>query len=292
FSSVNHFENDEMDPYWDPQGEIPWRYYGVQPVPVQYQQFQYNPAVQQSWAEGIQLQHGQATFMLPYWTTTAEQQQYAAQQQFAVMYAQQYDATQHQQVATQQQQAAAKQQNVATKHQEGAKQHQDEEKQQKEKSGTTKTIQERLDTASKTIHGLKDEVAYYKSSYQKATEDLGVANQEQRSLAQRCELWKKNSQRKNLVIERLEKDKAVLSKKIQVDNCHLFTFFHCLTFTLFRNNDNLRDDLAAFKKQVELLKEQLFSRFQNYNLRYYGGVIGKFRRMKRFIVNAFQRFSS
>ena len=45
---------------------------------------------------------------------------------------------------------------------------------------------------------------------------LGVANQEQRSLAQRCELWKKNSHRKNLVIERLEKDKAVLSKKIQV----------------------------------------------------------------------------
>ena len=43
----------------------------------------------------------------------------------------------------------------------------------------------------------------------------------------------------------------------QVDNCHLFTFFYCLTFTLFRNNDNLRDDLAAFKKQVELLKEQV-----------------------------------
>ena len=45
---------------------------------------------------------------------------------------------------------------------------------------------------------------------------LGVANQEQRSLVQRCELWKKNSQRKNLIIERLEKDKAVLSKKIRV----------------------------------------------------------------------------
>ena len=42
-----------------------------------------------------------------------------------------------------------------------------------------------------------------------------------------------------------------------VDNCHLFTFFYCLTFTLFRNNDNLRDELAAFKKQVELLKEQV-----------------------------------
>ena len=82
---------------------------------------------------------------LPYWTTTAEQQQYAAQQQFAAMHAQQYDATQHQQVATQQQQAAAKQQNVNTKHQEGAKQHQDEEKQLKEKTGTTKTIQERLE---------------------------------------------------------------------------------------------------------------------------------------------------
>lgn len=45
---------------------------------------------------------------------------------------------------------------------------------------------------------------------------LGVANQEQRFLAQRCELWKKTSRRKDLVIERLEKDKAVLSKKIQV----------------------------------------------------------------------------
>ncbi|CAH3022156.1 unnamed protein product, partial [Porites evermanni] len=55
---------------------------------------------------------------------------------------------------------------------------------------------------------------------------------------------------------------------------------------LQENYDNLRDDLAAFKKQVELLKEQ------NYNLRYYGGVIGKFRRMKRFIVNAFRRSSS
>ena len=46
---------------------------------------------------------------------------------------------------------------------------------------------------------------------------LGVADQEQRSLAQRCELWKKSSQRKDLVCERLEKDKAVLSKKIQVE---------------------------------------------------------------------------
>ena len=45
---------------------------------------------------------------------------------------------------------------------------------------------------------------------------LGIANQEQRSLAQRCELWKKSSQEKDLVCERAEKDKAVLSKKIQV----------------------------------------------------------------------------
>ena len=45
---------------------------------------------------------------------------------------------------------------------------------------------------------------------------LGIANQEQRSLAQRCELWKKSSQEKDLVCERAEKDKAVLSEKIQV----------------------------------------------------------------------------
>ena len=45
---------------------------------------------------------------------------------------------------------------------------------------------------------------------------LGIANQEQLSLAQRCDLWKKSSQEKHLVCERLEKDKAVLSKKIQV----------------------------------------------------------------------------
>ena len=45
---------------------------------------------------------------------------------------------------------------------------------------------------------------------------LGIANQEQLSLAQRCDLWKKSSQEKHLVCERLEKDKAVLSEKIQV----------------------------------------------------------------------------
>ena len=45
---------------------------------------------------------------------------------------------------------------------------------------------------------------------------LGIANQEQRSLAQRCELWKKSSQEKDLVCERAEKDKVFLSKKIQV----------------------------------------------------------------------------
>ena len=45
---------------------------------------------------------------------------------------------------------------------------------------------------------------------------LGIVNQEQRSLAQRCELWKKSSQEKDLVCERAEKDKAVLSEKIQV----------------------------------------------------------------------------
>ena len=37
----------------------------------------------------------------------------------------------------------------------------------------------------------------------------------------------------------------------------IYLFFYCLTFTLFRNYDNLRDDLVAFKKQVELLKEQV-----------------------------------
>ena len=49
---------------------------------------------------------------------------------------------------------------------------------------------------------------------------LGIANQEKRSLAQRCELWKnkfkKSSQEKDLACEVAEKDKAVLSKKIQV----------------------------------------------------------------------------
>ena len=45
---------------------------------------------------------------------------------------------------------------------------------------------------------------------------LGIANQEQRSLAQRCELWKKSSHEKDLVCERAEKDKAVLSEMIQV----------------------------------------------------------------------------
>ncbi|XP_073249828.1 uncharacterized protein [Porites lutea] len=128
-------------------------------------------------------------------------------------------------------------------------------------------------------------VAYIKSSYQKTTEDLGIANQEQRSLAQRCELWKKSSQEKDLVCERAEKDKAVLSEKIESEKA--------AKIELQENNETLRVELAAFKKQnvllmqeVELLKEQ------NYNLRYYGGVIGKFRRMKRFIVNTFRRFSS
>ena len=45
---------------------------------------------------------------------------------------------------------------------------------------------------------------------------LDIANQRQRSLAQRCELWKKSSQEKDLVCELAEKDKAALSKKIQV----------------------------------------------------------------------------
>ena len=48
---------------------------------------------------------------------------------------------------------------------------------------------------------------------------LGIANQEKRSLAQRCELWKnkfkKSSQEKDLVCEVVEKDKAVLSRKIK-----------------------------------------------------------------------------
>ena len=48
---------------------------------------------------------------------------------------------------------------------------------------------------------------------------LGIANQEKRSLAQRCELWKnkfkKSSQEKDLVCEVAEKDKAVLSNKIK-----------------------------------------------------------------------------
>ncbi|CAH3195218.1 unnamed protein product, partial [Porites evermanni] len=59
------------------------------------------------------------------------------------------------------------------------------------------------------------------------------------------------------------------------------------------NNANLRRELAAFKKQnVLLMQEVEFLKEQNYHLRYYGGVAGKFRRMKRFIVNTFQRFSS
>ena len=48
---------------------------------------------------------------------------------------------------------------------------------------------------------------------------LGIANQEKRSLAQRCELWKnkfkKSSQEKDLACEVAEKDKAVLSRKIK-----------------------------------------------------------------------------
>ena len=54
---------------------------------------------------------------------------------------------------------------------------------------------------------------------------LGIANQEQRSLAQRCELWKKSSQEKDLVCERAEKDKAVLSEKIQVRRIITTWFF-------------------------------------------------------------------
>ena len=57
---------------------------------------------------------------------------------------------------------------------------------------------------------------------------LGIVNQEQRSLAQRCELWKKSSQEKDLVCERAEKDKAVLSKKIQVRRIITwFLFWKC-----------------------------------------------------------------
>ncbi|CAH3181932.1 unnamed protein product, partial [Porites lobata] len=395
---VNRIENDGRDPYWNPQAEIPFGYYGVQPVPVQYQQFPYNPAVQQGWAGGIQLQPGHAPFMQPYWTTTTAQQQYAAQQQFAAMQAQQY-ATQQQQVAAQQQQVATEQQNdatphrkVATKHQQGPKQQQDEEKKQEEKTCTTKTIEKRLEdmkqtldkereefslklkrqsrrvsdleikdkqqqnekterdlskaqerilnleadneaqrrklekftdelsqefsalratynelqerlrveerTTSQTIHGLKDEYEMLTKVFQTCRSlilnrltrkppksNLGIANQEQRSLAQRCELWKKSSHEKDLVCERAEKDKAVLSEKIQSEKA--------AKIELQENNETLRVELAASKKQnvllmqeVELLKEQ------NYNLRYYGGVIGKFRRMKRFIVNTFRRFSS
>jgi len=48
---------------------------------------------------------------------------------------------------------------------------------------------------------------------------LGIANEEKRSLAQRCERWKnkfkRSSQEKDLVCEVAEKDKAVLSKKIK-----------------------------------------------------------------------------
>ena len=45
---------------------------------------------------------------------------------------------------------------------------------------------------------------------------------------------------------------------------YLFIYFNCLTSVVFRNNETLRVELAAFKKQnvllmqeVELLKEQV-----------------------------------
>ena len=59
---------------------------------------------------------------------------------------------------------------------------------------------------------------------------LDIANQEQRSLAQRCELWKKSSQEKELVCELAEKDKAVLSKKIQV---RLISFLKVKEYSLY-----------------------------------------------------------
>ena len=59
---------------------------------------------------------------------------------------------------------------------------------------------------------------------------LDIANQEQRSLAQRCELWKKSSQEKDLVCELAEKDKAVLSKKIQV---RLIPFLKVKEYSLY-----------------------------------------------------------
>ena len=59
---------------------------------------------------------------------------------------------------------------------------------------------------------------------------LDIANQEQRSLAQRCELWKKSSQEKDLVCELAEKDKAVLSRKIQV---RLIPFLKVKEYSLY-----------------------------------------------------------
>ena len=59
---------------------------------------------------------------------------------------------------------------------------------------------------------------------------LDIANQEQRSLAQRCELWKKSSQEKELVCKLAEKDKAVLSKKIQV---RLISFLKVKEYSLY-----------------------------------------------------------
>ena len=59
---------------------------------------------------------------------------------------------------------------------------------------------------------------------------LDIAHQEQRSLAQRCELWKKSSQEKELVCELAEKDKAVLSKKIQV---RLISFLKVKEYSLY-----------------------------------------------------------
>ena len=93
----------------------------------------------------------------PYWTTTAAQQEYAAQQRFATIHAQQYAtqhlqvttqqhcATQHQQVATQRQQIATKQQKVTKQQQKaGTRQLEAENQEQHENTGTTKTIQQRL----------------------------------------------------------------------------------------------------------------------------------------------------
>ena len=51
---------------------------------------------------------------------------------------------------------------------------------------------------------------------------------------------------------------------IQVGILFIYLFIYCLTSVVFRNNETLKDELAAFKKQnvllmqeVELLKEQV-----------------------------------